>query len=170
MIKPPCPGICKRFVWNNGNWSLGQYSGSGDFFSSANDWAEAKNTNEGNPQANKYSILNTLEKYRRGGKYTLKINYPTLGITNIWSQTNNPVTDNGSGGVTGYTAISIDTTANGWGGLERYDAQNSTFLDGTLSPQSNWYYAIGSKSWSSATTFPGPSSPVNEVELWVKFR
>ena len=147
-----------------------QYSGSGDFFSSANDWAEAKNTNEGNPQANKYSILNTLEKYKRGGKFTLKINYPSLGTTNIWSQTNNPVTDNGSGGVTGYTAISIDTTANGWGGLERYDAQSSTFLDGTLSPQSNWYYAIGSKSWSSATTFPGPSSPVNQVELWVKFR
>lgn len=147
-----------------------QYSGSGDFFSSANDWEEAKNTNEGNPQANKYSILNTLWKYKRGGKFTLKINYPALGTTNIWSQTNNPVTDNGSGGVTGYTAISIDTTANGWGGLERYDAQTSTFLDGTLSPQANWYYAIGSKSWSTATTFPGPSSPVNEVELWVKFR
>jgi len=147
-----------------------QYSGSGDFFSSANDWEEAKNTKEGNPQANKYSILNTLWKYKRGGKFTLKINYPALGTTNIWSQTNNPVTDNGSGGVTGYTAISIDTTANGWGGLERYDAQTSTFLDGTLSPQGNWYYAIGSQSWSGPTTFPGPSSPVNEVELWVKFR
>jgi len=147
-----------------------QYSGNGDFFSSSNDWAEAKNTNEGQPWANKYSILNTLEKYRRDGKFTLKINYPTLNITNIWSQTNNPVTDDGSGGVTGYTAISIDTTSNGWGGLERYDAQTSTFLDGTLSPISNWYYAIGSKSWSGPTTFPGPSSPVNEVELWVKFR
>jgi len=147
-----------------------QYSGGGDFFSSANDWEEAKNTNEGKPDSNKYSILNTLEKYKRDGKFTLKIDYPSLGTTNIWSQTNNPVTDSGSGGVTGYTAISIDTTANGWGGLERYDAQTSTFLDGTLTPQSNWYYAIGSKSWSSSTTFPGPSSPVSEVELWVKYR
>ena len=148
-----------------------QYSGDGDFFSSNDGWSEAQNSNEGNPSANKYSILDTLEKYKRDGKFTLKINYPTLNITNIWSQTNNPVTDNGSGGVTGYTAISIDTTSNGWGGLERRDSQNSTFLDGTISPApSNWYYAIGSKSWQSGTTFPGPSSAVNEVELWVKFK
>ena len=147
------------------------YSGNGDYFSNSNDWAEAKSTNVGNPNANKYSILDTLEKYKRGGKFTLKINYPTLNITNIWSQTNNPVTGDGSGGVTGYTAVSIDTTANGWGGLERYDTQSSTFLDGTLSPQGNWYYAIGSKdAWGGTNTFPGPSSPVNEVELWVKFR
>jgi hypothetical protein len=147
-----------------------QYSGDGDFFSSSNDWAEAKRTNADNPQANKYSILDTLYRYKIDGKFTLKINYPSNGITNIWSQTNNPVRDDGSGGVTGYTAIDIDTTASGWGGLERYDAQNSTFLDGTLSPQSNWYYAIGSKAWSGATTFPGHNTPVNEVELWVKYK
>lgn len=147
-----------------------QYSGDGDFFSSSNDWVEAKSTNVGNPNANKYSILDTLEKYKRDNKFTFKLNYPQSGLTNIWSQTNNPVTDDGSGGVTGYTAISIDMTSNGWGGLERYDAQSSTFIDGTLSPQSNWYYAIGSKSWGSATTFPGHSPAVNEVELWVKYK
>ena len=147
-----------------------QYSGDGDFFSSSNDWAEAKSTNVGNPNANKYSILDTLEKYKRDNKFTFKLNYPQSGLTNIWSQTNNPVTDDGSGGVTGYTAIDIDMTSNGWGGLERYDAQTSTFLDGTLSPQSNWYYAIGSKSWGSSTTFPGHSPAVNEVELWVKYK
>jgi hypothetical protein len=147
-----------------------QYSGNGDFFSDANGWAEAKSTNVGNPDANKYSILDQVENYRIGEKYTFKLVYPTLGITNIWSQTNNPVTDDGSGGVTGYSAISIGASSNGWGGLERYDTQTSAFLDGTLNPIGNWYYAIGSKAWSGATTFPGPSSPVNEVELWIKYK
>ena len=44
-----------------------QYSGDGDFFSSNDGWSEAKNSNEGNPSANKYSILDTLEKYKRDG-------------------------------------------------------------------------------------------------------
>lgn len=147
-----------------------QYSGDGDFFSSDNDWEEAKRTNAHDPFGNKYSILDTVEKYKLDGKYTFKINYPQSGITNIWSQTNNPVLDNGSAGVSGYTPISIDTTDNGWGGLERYDAQTSTFLDGTLSPRGNWFYAIGSKSWGGNTTFPGHNTPVNEVELWIKYR
>ena len=147
------------------------YSGTGEFFSDNNSWAEAKRSNPRNPQANKYSILDRVSNFLIGNTYTFKLNYPQLGITNIWSQTNNPVTGNGSGGVTDYTAISIGTSSNGWGGLERYDVQTSTFLDGTLSPQSNWYYAIGVKnSWGGSTTFPGPSSAVNEVELWVKYK
>ena len=147
-----------------------QYSGDGDFFSSNNDWSEAKNSNEGNPSANKYSILDTLEKYKRDGKFTLKINYPTLNITNIWSQTNNPVTDNGSGGVTGYTAISIDSTSSGWGGLERRDSRSETLLDGSPT-SSNWWWAVGDRSsYGSSTTFPGPGIVVNLVELWVKFK
>lgn len=158
----------------DGDWFLifRQDSSSGDFFSDANSWAEAKQTNPNNPSATKYSNLYLLEKFRRYDKLTMMLKWPNLNSTtnNIWSQTNNPVTDDGSGGVTGYTAIDIDYTSNGWGGLERYDAQSSTFLDGTLSPQGNWYYAIGSKSWSTGTTFPGPSSAVNLVELWVKFK
>ena len=60
-------------------------------------------------------------------------------------------------------------TSNSWGGLERLDSQNSTFLDGTVDSP-NWYYAIGSKSWSGPTTFPGYSPPVDEVELWIKYK
>lgn len=147
-----------------------QDSSNGAFFSSANSWVEARRTNDDNPQADKYSILNTVENYKLNSKYTFKLVYPKLGLYNIWSQRNNPVNDDGSGGVDSYVGIDIQMTSNGWGGLERYDAQNSTFLDGTLVPQGNWYYAIGSKSWGSPTTFPGYNSAVDEVELWVKYK
>jgi hypothetical protein len=162
-----------------GNWVVDgdylkifrHYSGTGEFFSSSNNWEEAKRSNPSDPQANKYSILDRVKDFLIGGTYTFKLYYPQLGITNIWSQTNNPVTGNGSGGVTDYTAISIGSSSNGWGGLERYDVQTSTFLDGTLIPQSNWYYAVGVKNpWGGPTTFPGPSSAVNEVELWIKYK
>ena len=157
----------------DGDWIkvFHHYSGTQEFFSSTNNWEEARLSNPDNPNANKYSILDYLYKFQFDSKYTLKLYYPSLGTTNIWSQTNNPVTDDGSGGVTGYTAISIDSTAQGWGGLERRDSQGSTFLDGTINPSpSNWFYAVGSKSWSGPTTFPGPSSAVNEVELWAKYK
>tara|TARA_R110001606_G_scaffold399243_1_gene582664 strand:- start:180 stop:2297 length:2118 start_codon:yes stop_codon:yes gene_type:complete len=144
-------------------------SSTGDFFSSANSWAEARRTNDDNPQANKYSILNTVENYKLNSKYTFKLVYPKLGLHNIWSQRNNPVNDPGTGGVDSYVGIDIQMTSNSWGGLERLDSQNSTFLDGTVDSP-NWYYAIGSKSWSGPTTFPGYSPPVDEVELWIKYK
>lgn len=147
------------------------YSGNGAYFSSANSWAEAKNTNQTNPNADKFSILDRLESIRkdRGGVLTLKLVYPSLSLTNIWSQTSNPVLSTvGSSGVTGYQPISIQATSNGWGGLE-YDGA-STFLDGTVN-SGNWYYAVGSAtSWGGTNTFPGPSAATNLVELWVKIR
>ena len=159
-------------IETDGEWLkvFRQDSSTGEFFSNANNWAEARTTNSDNPQANKYSILNTVENYKLNDRYTFKINYPNEGVTNIWSQTNNPVNDDGTQGVSGYIGIDIQTTANGWNGLEQYAAQSSTFLDGTLDPRSNWYYAIGSKPWSGATTFPGWDPPVEVVELWVKYK
>ena len=138
-----------------------------DFFSNTDDWEEAKQTNTSNPDGVKYSILSEWHHFLRNGKYTLKLDYPNNSVTNIWSQTSNPVDSDGSGGVTGYTAISIDYSGVGWGGLERYDASNSSFLDGTLSPQSNWYFAIAGNAWTNADTFPGPGVAVSLVELWI---
>jgi hypothetical protein len=138
-----------------------------DFFSSANSYAEAKQTNTSLPNGNKYSILSSWGKFLKNGKYTLKLNYPNNAITNIWSQTNNPVIEAGAGGVTGYIAISIGASPNGWGGLEYYAAVSSTFLDGTIN-SGNWYYAVGVRdAWSGVNTFPGPSSAVSLVELWI---
>ena len=147
------------------------YSGNLAFFSSANSWEEAKLSNPTNPNAEKFSILERINNMKIGGEYIFKLYYPENGITNIWAQQNNPVTDDGLGGVTGYRAISIDSTLNGWGGLERYDAQGQTFLDGTLDPISNWYYTVGSSSsFGTETQFPGHNGSVSEVELWVKIR
>jgi hypothetical protein len=143
---------------------------TGDFFSSANGWLEAKQANTSDTNNNKYSILSSWNRFLKNDKYTLKLVYPSLSITNIWSQTSNPVDSDGSGGVDGYVAISIGASNNGWGGLERYDANSSSFLDGTLSPQSNWYYAIGSSSWGGTYTFPGPNTAVSLVELWMLYR
>ena len=145
------------------------YSGNEVFFSSADSWAEAKLSNPTNPYAEKFSILERIDGMTIDGEYIFKLYYPVSGQTQIWAQQNNPVTDIvASGGVIGYRPISIETTSNGWGGLEYSGA--STFLDGTVNI-SNWYYAIApAVSWSTATTFPGDSVAVNEVELWVKIR
>ena len=148
------------------------YTADGDMFSNSDDWAEAKNTNQGNPRANKYSILDSLDKFRLDGKYTFKLYYPNENITNIWSQTNNPVTDDGSGGVEGYQAISIGSSANSWGGLERRDSRSETFLDGSIFPSAtSWWFAVGARSnYPSYPTIPGANTGITEVELWVKFK
>lgn len=146
-------------------------SSQGDFFSSANDWAEARHTNDDNPDANKYSILDTVQNFNLNNRYTFKIVYPNTNVINIWSQTNNPVNDP-NGGVDGYIPIAISSTSQGWGGLEQYTPQNSTFLDGTLNPRSNWWWAIGCKNTyqSSVNNFPGPGYTTTKVELWIKYQ
>lgn len=145
------------------------YSGNAVFFSSANDWAEAKLSNPTNPNAEKFSILDRIDNMKIGNEYIFKLYYPENGITQIWAQQNNPVRDTvTNGGVIGYRPISIDSTAQGWGGLER--SATATFLDGTVNT-TNWYYAIASaSSWGTATTFPGHTVAVSEVELYVKIR
>ena len=69
----------------------------------------------------------------------------------------------------GYVAIDIEYSGVGWGGLERYDNSGSSFLDGTLSPQSNWYFAIAGNQWSETNHFPGPGIAVQLVELWMLY-
>ena len=164
-------------VYNNraqfdGDWAkvFRHRSSDGDFFGSGDSWAEARFTNPNDPMANKYSILEYLYKFQRNGKFTFKVVYPDYGsgITNIWSQTSNPVTQTTShGGVTDYTPISIESTLQGWGGLEYSGA--STFLDGTVN-SGDWWWAIGSKNNydTSNPNFPGPGGTVELVELWVK--
>jgi len=169
--------ILQRETDSYGEWVkvFRHRSSDGAFYSSDNDWAEAKSTNMSYPNNDKYSILSEWSKFERNDKFTLKIVYPSQSlegysnVTNIWSQTSNPVDSDGSGGVDNYTAISIENSTDGWGGLERYDAQSSTFLDGTLVPQSNWWWAIGSKNnyQSSENNFPGPGDTTQLVELWM---
>lgn len=161
--------VLQRYTDVYGEWvKLFRHDSSNqDFFSSDNSWEEARSANTSSPNGVKYSILSEWSHFERNSKFTLKLDYPDNSVTNIWSQTSNPVDSDGSGGVTGYTAISIDYSGVGWGGLERYDASSSSFLDGTLSPQSNWYFAIAGNAWTNADTFPGPGVTVSLVELWI---
>lgn len=142
-------------------------SSTGEFFSNTRDWAEARETNIDNPNANKYSILYKWGDYLRNGKYTLKLNYPNdNNLTNIWSQTNNPTVP-GEYLVTDYTAINIESSSNGWGGLENYTSQSSTYLDGTVN-HGNWFYAVGAmNSYGNSTSFPSHNGSTSLVELWI---
>lgn len=151
---------------DSGGWTLilNHLTDSG-FFINADD---AANKNDNNPNADLYSILYKLEKFRNNGKFILKINWPSLGLgRNIWSQTINPVTNPGissTNPVEGYVPIDIQYTSNSWGGLEQYGS--NTFLDGTVM-HSNWYYAIGSYT-SYGEGLPSFNGSTNHVQLWVK--
>lgn len=129
-------------------------------------YAEAIETNVGNPAAGKYSILSRLPSFVRDGKYEFKITWPaTTSLRNWWTQTSNPTTNL----ITGYTGIAIDSTANGWGGLEP-DAGNNALMDGSVSG-GLWYYAIGSYiDWNSGIPSSEDITPlgVPQVDLWVK--
>lgn len=145
-----------------------RHNTAGGYFSTANNWSEAKLTNFNDPDANKFSILSKIDKMRGSdGKITFKLDYPNSGITNIWKQSSNPVTRTVAG-VDGYEAISIDATSSFWGGLERNAYNTSSFLDGSVN-HGNWFYAIASSvAWNGG--IPGSSSPESLVELYVKIR
>jgi hypothetical protein len=70
--------------------------------------------------------------------------HTTYSLAMQWAQTSNPVTDTAGAIPTGYRAISIPYTNNGWSaGLQRSNVSTYSLLDGTMSPLSNWYYAVG---------------------------
>jgi hypothetical protein len=61
-----------------------------------------------------------------------------------WKQTSNPYTNamKQQPGVTGYEAVKVTHTENGWGGLE-YNAGGESLLDGSVASAGAWFYAIG---------------------------
>lgn len=139
-------------------------------FSSANSYAEAKETNINAPTtSDKYSILSKLESFRpnTNSSFEFKLKYPTdTNDSNIWKQTSNPTHQK----VTGYKPIKIDWTSNYWGGLE-YSGYSS-FIDGSVNV-GNWYYAIGAANKHedgipSCTNVNNNGTTTNDVELWVR--
>lgn len=157
---------------NGGGWTLVfNHNTSGGYFTSD---SEALSTNNNSPSLNtgKYSILNTLEHFRRDGKLEFKIAWNGYSQTNIWTQTSNPTTSS----ISGYSPISIDVTGDYWGGLEKTNATNYTFIDGSVN-HGYWFYSIGSKvSWGndyagipvSRDIAPTDSYGVDNVNLWVR--
>ncbi|AUR85762.1 fiber tail hinge connector [Vibrio phage 1.081.O._10N.286.52.C2] len=71
-----------------------------------------------------------------------------------------------SGGVRGYEAISIESTASGWGGLE-FDTGHYTLADGSVNTAA-WWWAIGAHTFNGGSPWiPGPGVNTKLVELWV---
>lgn len=143
---------------------------------SANVFFNANETdrNVSAPSSPQYAILGSLELFRRGGAFELLMRWPgnaTFPLPHQWTQTNNPVTDAAGAMPTGYTSISTPYQANnGWGGLQRSVSSATSLLDGTLSPNANWYYAVGTTyCWGGAGACqPAPNGGTNIVELLVR--
>ena len=144
--------------------------------------------NPTDPNADLYSILDTLENFRDAeGKFTFKICYPEFagvggGRCNEWKQTSNPATEST---ITGFEPIGIlawNLNSNGqpWGGLGKNvaSAQTRTLIDDLPSSSSYWMSIGAFVAQSTSGTPPisrilGPRSSVGsyqvtKVELFVK--
>lgn len=166
---------------DDGGWTLVfRHNAIDGYFSSS---GEVLNVNQENPSLStqKYSILNKLDYFKRDNKFQFRLTWPEFTKRNIWLQYSNPTDDVN---VSGYQAISVDSTSNYWGGLELGNGSHgstnndSTYLDGSVN-HGNWFYAVGSyKAWGDTSgcfnsipasdTVAGFSCGVQEVELWVR--
>lgn len=165
---PITPYDCYCDMTNDGGgWTLVfNHNTAGGYWTNDIEASEFNVTNPG-ITTNKYSILSKLDELKSNatGPYEFKIYYPSLGLTNHWSQTFDPRSGASSTHpVTGYTAININMTQNNWGGLEL--SGGNTYLDGSVNI-GNWWYSIGSRNPYSGG-IPGNSTPVNLVQLFIR--
>jgi len=141
--------------------------------------------NPEDPDNKLYSILDQLEDYRSSvGKFQFKLCYPELtwGLDektcNEWIQTSNPYTESS---ITGFQEIflAFDRNSNNddWRGIGKNLVGNDVAVMMDDSPDtSNWFSAIGAKSYWGNGTIPGPRHPTDHntnsqisiVELFVK--
>jgi hypothetical protein len=152
---------------DGGGWTLVFYHNT-----TAGYWANDAEADFYTPNApsilsGKYSILSKIDELKSASDYEFRLHYPTQNITNHWKQTFDPR----SGGspskpVPGYQAISIDHSSNFWGGLEKSNYSNFTYLDGSVN-HSNWWFSLGSTS-SYSGGMPGPGTVVQEVQLFIR--
>jgi len=164
-------------TWKGGGWTRIYYQDANAGFFTENEFTKNKST----PDAALYAILDDLEGFRRDGAFELAMFWPggSYTLPQHWSQTSNPVTDAPGAIPTGVVAIEIsytsNTSASGWAGLQRNGSSagvRPSLLDGTMSPLTNWYYAVGTTScWGGPEPYcqPGPGSGGQRyAELWVR--
>lgn len=129
------------------------------------------------PEADNYAILDTLEGFRRDGAFELLMRWPgdaTYSQPMHWLQTSNPVTADAGATPEGFTSISTpystNTSSSGFIGLQHSLNTQHSLLDGTIEPQGNWYYAVGTTyCWGSLPNCqPAPSGGAAVVELWAR--
>ncbi|MDO5981724.1 fibrinogen-like YCDxxxxGGGW domain-containing protein [Flavivirga spongiicola] len=151
---------------DGGGWTLVfNHDRTGGYWAN-NTEADEHNINAPGLTTNKYSILSKIDEIKNAASYEFRLHYPTLGLTNHWSQTFDP--RSGTGGVfpvPGYTPISIDMNNNNWGGLE-ISINNTSYLNGSINVA--WsYYAIGRKSvWNGG--IPAANSATDRVRLFIR--
>ncbi len=128
---------------------------------------EAHEHNAGSPglTTNKYSILSRLDEIKNNMDYEFRLHYPTLGLTNHWSQSFDPRSGrSGTNPVPGYTPIHIDMPNGGWGGLELSGSTN--YLGGSI----GWFYSYFSighnNDWYSG--IPAEFSATDRVQLFIR--
>lgn len=165
---PIAPYDCYCDMTNDGGgWTLVfNHNTAGGYWT--ND-VEASFFNSTTPgiSTNKYSILSKLDELKSNavGPYEFRLHFPSLGLTNHWSQTFDPRSGaSTTRPVLGYTAINISMTQSFWGGLEL--SGGNTYLDGSVN-SGNWWYSIGSINPYSGG-IPGNSTPVNQVQLFIR--
>ena len=160
---------------DGGGWTLiFHHDITGGYFTGA---AEALFTNAQDPTAKRYSLLKYIDAIAKNGPYLFRIEWPGHPQRNVWLQSTNPTKDVN---VAGYAPLDLQTTANGFGGLELGSGAhgpgngNASFLDGTVN-SAQWYYAIGSFGpWGNPPGMPasddvaGAAHGVPEVRLWLK--
>ena len=150
---------------NGGGWTLVfNHNTAGGYWTDDNE-ADFYNVNSPGLTTNKYSILRKIDELKSATAYEFRIYYSQFNVTNHWKQTFDPR----SGGsptnpVAGYVPISIGSTANLWGGLEK--SGSTTFLDGSVN-HGNWYYSIGSNvPWNGG--IPSYSPATDRVVLYIR--
>ncbi|MCM2348964.1 MAG: hypothetical protein NDI69_03015 [Bacteriovoracaceae bacterium] len=158
---------------DGGGWTLlmNQKADTGGYFANA---TQAALNNVSNPKADLYSILSYTEEFRSlKGNFTFKINWPGYSQRNIWQQLTNPFVDQA---VTGYVALSVDSSINQWGGLERNCAIGcvNSYMDGSIN-NGDWFYAIASYATygspggiPSSSSVSGTTVGVPHTQLWVR--
>lgn len=156
---------------DGGGWTLlfnHDYSNNALF---AND-AEALSINENDPgiDKEKYSILNKIDEFKRNNEYEFRLYYPEIGAgnnKNHWKQTLNPViSSSNTSPVSGYIAIDVQMTASAWGGLEKNNDNNSSFMDGSVN-NAMWWYAIGAKQ-NYQSKIPAENTVVDKISLFIR--
>ena len=146
---------------------------AGGLFSSQED---ALNKNPDNPEADLYSILDSIGRFRNeDGSFHLKICYPEVtGVNgshcNEWTQSSNPANQTS---ITNFQAISLAFELNGrlnpWIGLGRSPANYTYSLIDDNPAISTWWMAIGATQYYTGDgLIPGPrGDKVRKVELYV---
>lgn len=150
---------------DGGGWTLIFYHDVVDGFWADDTEADYYAPNSPGLSSGRYSILSKIDELKSATDYEFRLYYPNENITNWWKQTFDPRSGGASTRpVTGYQAISIDSSGSSWGGLENNSV--STYLDGAVN-HANWWYAIGSNAVYSGG-IPGPGSAVQEVQLYIR--